>query len=147
MAEQTQKSEELLIQKKDTWGSFGQHSNIYTFAFKPEEGAIVSIWELVKSMGLTVRSEIRDSRKNLHRYHYLPPSELAKLEGYVLIRVSDYQSSARRVIERSFFLVRGGALTEVPVIEKGLRDASGFYDVIEVEGKRYKVYKDKAVPL
>jgi len=135
--QEQEQDKELLIWKRDTWGSFGQHSNIYTFVIDPETSEIKAIYELV-----TVRHENRDSSKNYHRYTYAKLSEIiSKLNGKIIKSVHDYKSSRKRVISVSYYLVTSEGLKEIKA-EKSLKDNKGFFDKIELDDKVVIVRKD-----
>jgi hypothetical protein len=132
-----EKDKEILVWQKDTWGSFGQHSNIYTFVIDPESLQIKAIYELV-----TTRHENRDSSKNYHRYTYAKLSEIiSKLQGKIIKRVHDYKSSRKREISVSYYLVTADGLKEIKA-EKSLRDNKGFFDRLELNDKIIIVRKD-----
>jgi hypothetical protein len=133
--------EEILVWQRDTWGSFGQHRNIYTFVISLETLQTTPIFQLV-----TVRHVNRDSRKNYHRYTYVPRSELAKLEGCVLKRVEDFASSSKRRINVTYTLVNQGQLEELQA-ETGLRDARGFYDLVKLPDGRKLVVRKEGVEI
>jgi hypothetical protein len=126
---------EILVWRKSTWGSFGQHDNVYTFVLK--DGEWTPIFKL-----LPTRFENRDSRKNYHRYTYVKMSDLAKLEGAIVKRVSDYATSGRRSIEVEYYKVEGGQLVPLRA-EKDLRDSQGFYNVFYVGDLKIVDRKDK----
>jgi len=132
------RDEEILVWRKDTWGSFGQHNNLYTFVINLETKEQTPIFKLV-----TVRHVNRDSRKNYHRYTYVSKSELKKLSGKILKIVSDYASSSRHVVSTSYKLVtESGELIELQT-RSGLRDEKGFFDEVTLpDGRKIKVRKD-----
>jgi hypothetical protein len=130
---------QILVWKKDTWGNFGQHHNIYTFVVDIERKQQVPIFQLV-----TVRHENNDSRKNIHRYTYVSQSEMKKLVGKVLKMVSDYASSSRREMTVTYFIVREDGGLEKLKHETGLRDAEGWFDRVYLpDGRVLIVRKDK----
>ena len=130
---------EYLIWQKDTWGRFGQHSNIYTFVIDLATLEVKPIFELVE-----VKHVNRDSRKNYHRYTYVKQSELKKLAGKVIKQVVDYASSSKRVITTNYFIIdENGELKQLQV-ERSLRDSQGFYDKIVLpDGRTLISRKDK----
>jgi hypothetical protein len=130
-------SEEILVWKKDTWGTYGQHDNLYTFVIDLQTLEQRPIFELAKT-----RYENKDSRKNYHRYTYLPVSELAKLEGKLIKQVFDSASSSRRTVDVKYFIVRNGRLQQLDS-QRGLRDEAGFYDEVYLEDKRLIIRKDR----
>jgi len=128
---------EVLVWVKDTWGSFGQHANIYTFVILPDLTQ-KPIFELVKT-----RYENNDSRKNVHRYTYASVFELLKLNNCIIKQVHDYASSSKRRIDVRYYYVFDGRIEELPV-QRGLRDSNGFYDEVGLpDGRRLIVRKDK----
>jgi hypothetical protein len=137
-AQAQNQDQEILVWKKDTWGSYGQHSNLYTFVIDIETREQTPIFKLV-----TVRHENRDSRKNYHRYTYVSKNELKKLTGKILKIVSDYKSSSRHVVTTSYKLVtESGELKDLEV-KNGLRDEKGFFDEVMLpDGRKIKVRKD-----
>jgi hypothetical protein len=128
---------EFLVWKKDTWGSYGQHYNIYTFVLDTESKQQIPIFKI-----LTVRHENNDSRKNIHRYTYVKQSELKKLAGKVLKIVEDYKSSGKHVITVKYKIVKDNGELEDLKYESGLRDASGFFDIVYLNDKKLIVRKD-----
>jgi hypothetical protein len=134
MSEQAQ---EMLVWKKETWGSYGQHSNVYTFVIDLETLETKPIFQFI-----TVRHENQDSRKNIHRYAYASVSEIMKLQGKVLKVVNDYASSSKRTINVKYYLVSDG-LKELN-FETGLKDGNGFFDKVYLNDKILVVRKDKA---
>jgi hypothetical protein len=113
---------EILVWQKSTWGSFGQHANIYTFVWVGEK------WSPIFKL-LPTRHENRDSRKNYHRYTYVKVEDLVKLENAVIKRVRDYASSSKRNIEVEYYRVKDGQLVPLKA-ETDLRDNQGFYNVV-----------------
>jgi hypothetical protein len=136
---QTQTEKVFLVWQKDTWGSFGQHHNIYTFVIDIEKKQLVPIFQLV-----TVRHEKNDSRKNIHRFTYVTQSEMKKLAGKVLKIVEDYASSSKRVVTVKYKIVRGdGELVDLEY-ETGLRDSRGWFDrVYLLDGRVLIVRKEE----
>jgi hypothetical protein len=119
---------EILVWRKSTWGSFGQHDNIYTFVLV--DGKWTPIFKLIPT-----RFENRDSRKNIHRYTYVKVEDLVKLENAVIKRVRDYASSSKRTIEVEYYRAEDGQLVPLKA-ETDLRDNQGFYNIIYIpEGK------------
>jgi hypothetical protein len=127
--------QEILVWRKSTWGSFGQHDNIYTFVWAGEKWA--PIFKL-----LPTRHENRDSRKNYHRYTYVKVEDLVKLENAVIKRVRDYASSSKRKIEVEYYRVKDRQLAPLPA-EKDLRDQEGFYNVVYIEDLNLKLVDRK----
>ena len=135
MVEVVEKNE-ILVWKKDTWGSFGQHDNIYTFVIDPGEKTCKAIFEL-----LPTRHINNDSRKNVHRSTFVKKGDLKKLEGRIVKQVRDYKSSGRRDIQVDYFVVDNGELKELPA-ERSMRDNNGFFDLITLpDGRKFKVRK------
>lgn len=128
--------DELLVWKKSTWGSWGQHANIYTFVIDIEKCEQKAIFEVVET-----RYVNSDSRRNLDRRTYMHKNELKKIEGKVLKVVSDSASSRNKRISVVYYKVENGELKMIDA-EKGKRDEKGFYDELTVENKRIKVRKD-----
>jgi hypothetical protein len=138
---QTQVSEKtFLVWQKHTWGSFGQHHNIYTFVIDLERREQVPIFQLV-----TVRHEISDSRKNIHRYTYVSQSEMRKLVGKVLKQVEDYASSSKRVVTVTYYIVKeNGELAKLEY-ETGLRDERGWFDRVYLPGGKVLIVRREEV--
>ena len=129
---------EILVWQKSTWGSYGQHSNIYTFVIAPDL-KIKPIWEAISQL----RHENNDSRKNTHRFTYVSVDEILKLENHILKVVFDYASSSKREVSARYFLVTNSKVIELES-ESGFKDANGFFDQVELpDGRKLKVYKDK----
>jgi hypothetical protein len=126
--------EEILVWQKSTWGSFGQHANVYTFVLDGDK------WEPIFKL-VPVRHENRDSSKNYHRYTYVKKSDLVKLEGKVIKKVSDYQSSRKRRIDVEYYVVKNGNLVQLKA-ETGLRDDAGFYNIISLDDRKLIDRKD-----
>jgi hypothetical protein len=134
------KEKEFLVWQKDTWGSFGQHYNIYTFVIDIEKKQQVPIFQLV-----TVRHEKNDSRKNIHRFTYVSQSEMKKLSGKILKIVEDYKSSGKHVITVKYKIVtETGDLADLKY-ETGLRDYSGFYDIVYLPNSKKLVVRKEEV--
>ncbi|PNV81809.1 MAG: hypothetical protein C0179_00795 [Fervidicoccus sp.] len=130
--------DEVLVWQKDTWGSYGQHHNIYTFVIDPETLEVKPIYELV-----TTRYEKKDSSKNYHRFTYVKLSELKeKLRNKVLKMVDDHKSSRNRRVTVKYYLVTENGLEELKA-DQGLKDSNGFYDKIELDDRILIVRKDK----
>jgi len=130
--------DEVLVWQKDTWGSYGQYHNIYTFVIDPDTLEVKPIYEVV-----TTRYEKKDSSKNYHRYTYVKISELKeKLPNKVLKMVDDHKSSRNRRITVKYYLVTENGLEELKA-DQGLRDDKGFYDKIELNDRILIVRKDK----
>jgi hypothetical protein len=130
-------SSEMLVWRRSTWGSYGQHDNFYTFVIKLDDLSVKPIFELVQT-----RHENKDSSKNIHRYTYVSLSELSKLEGCVLKFVHDYASARKREVNVRYVAVKGGALVELDCT-RNLRDSQGFFDEVKLsDGRRLIVRKD-----
>jgi hypothetical protein len=129
----------FLVWQKDTWGSFGQHHNIYTFVVDIEKKQLVPIFQLV-----TVKHVNNDSRKNIHRYTYVAQSEMKRLTGRVLKQVHDIASSRKREVTVKYYVVReDGDLKELNY-ETGLKDAKGWFDKVCLpDGRVIIVRKDE----
>jgi hypothetical protein len=129
----------FLVWQKNTWGSFGQHHNIYTFVIDIEKKQLVPIFQLV-----TVRHENRDSRKNIHRYTYVAQSEMKKLAGKILKVVDDYASSRKREVTVKYKIVTETGDLQDLHYETGLRDTKGWFDKVYLpDGKVIIVRKDE----
>jgi hypothetical protein len=129
---------EFLVWQKETWGNHGQHMNIYTFVIDLNTLEQKPIFELVE-----IRHENNDSRKNYRRYTYVKQSEMKKLAGKIIKHVVDYASSSKREITVNYYIVNeNGELVELQV-ERGLRDASGFYDKVMLDGRILISRKDR----
>jgi len=129
---------EVLVWQKSTWGSYGQHSNVYTFVITPEL-QIKPIWEAITQL----RHENNDSRKNFHRFTYAQLNEILKLEGHILKVVYDYASSSKREVSARYFLITNSKVVELES-KSGFKDALGFFDQVELpDGRKLKIRKDK----
>jgi len=129
---------EVLVWQKSTWGSYGQHSNVYTFVITPEL-QIKPIWEAITQL----RHENNDSRKNFHRFTYAQLNEILKLENHILKVVYDYASSSRREVSARYFLITNSKVVELGS-RSGFKDSSGFFDQVELpNGRKLKIRKDK----
>jgi len=138
---QTQTQEKVfLVWQKYTWGSFGQHDNIYTFVIDLDKKQQVPIYQLI-----TVRHENKDSRKNIHRYTYVSQSEMRKLAGRVLKVVHDYASSSKREVTVTYFIVReDGELVKLEY-ETNLRDRKGWFDRVHMPDGRTLIVRKEEV--
>jgi len=135
-------SNEVLIWKKDTWGSFGQHSNLYTFVIDVENLTTKAIFEY----DITVRHENNDSRKNIHRATYAEKHEIIeKLRGKVLKIVCDYKSSSKRSVTVDYYYVDSDLL-ELDA-ERGLRDSRGFFDRVKLPNGRTLIVRKDSVEI
>jgi len=133
-----EETQEILVYKKTTWGSYGQHSNIYTFVITPQL-EIKAIWEVLTQL----RHVNNDSRKNAHRFTYAQLSDVLKLENYILKIVYDYASSSKREISAQYYLITSGKIIQLES-KSGFRDSAGFFDQVELpDGRKLKVRKDK----
>jgi formylmethanofuran dehydrogenase subunit E-like metal-binding protein len=132
---------EILVWKRDTWGSLGQHDNIMTFVLD-EDMKFKPIFDA--KFGVTVRHVNKDSRKNVHRYTYVSVEELKKLAGRILKVVHDYASSSKREVTVRYYVVtESGELRQLEA--QTLRDVKGFFDVVDLgNGRRLVVRKDTA---
>ncbi|MEM2068396.1 MAG: hypothetical protein QXE50_05720 [Nitrososphaerota archaeon] len=131
---------EIVVYRKETWGTHGQHDNLYTFVIDIETKTVKSIFEYE----IMTRREIRDSRKNFHRETFMPLTELERLDGKIIMFVNDYASSAKRRVTKSYYKVDGKAPSLIPLeSESGIRDSKGFFDYVRLpDGGRIKVYRD-----
>ncbi len=138
--QQTESEEWIEVYRKDTWGSYGQHNNLYVFVIDPETLTQKLIFD--QSLGLEIDYRKNDSRKNVHRRAYISSKELAKLEQKILKFVRDGKSSRRREITVEYYAVMGGKLVSLEA-ETSRRDAKGFFDRVRLPGGRsLKVRKD-----
>lgn len=132
---------EVLVWRKSTWGSHGQHDNLYTFVIDLKELKTKPIFEVAQT-----RHENKDSSKNVHRYTYLPASELRQLEGCVLKFVHDYASARKRTVEVQYAMVVGGSLKTLECT-RGLRDAQGFFDEVKLPDGRKLIVRKSGVSI
>jgi len=128
--------DEILVWKRYTWGSFGQHDNIYTFVITPQLQT-KAIFEVVRIKHLN-----KDSRKNYRRFTYVKVEDLLQLQGYILKIVFDEATSSKRRVTAHYLLVQNGQLLPLES-ESGLRDNKGFYDLVKLpNGRALKVRKE-----
>ncbi len=139
--EHTEQQEKwIMVYRKDTWGSFGQHDTMFVIVIDPKALTQKLIFD--QSLGLEIDYRKSDSRKNVHREAYISTKELRKLEGKVLKFVSDYKSSSKRKITVEYYVVDNGKLASLDA-ETGIRDTRGFFDRVHLpDGKILKVRKD-----
>ena len=131
-------NKEVLVWMKNTWGSYGQHSNLYTFVIQLDNLSQKAIFEV-----LAVRHENRDSSKNIHRYTYAFAKDILLLNNCVIKVVHDYASSRRRVVDVEYYLVNSDKVQPLEVT-RGLRDREGFFDEVKLpNGKKLIVRKNK----
>ena len=136
------KNEEILVWQKDTWGSYGQHNNIYTFVIDLEKLEQTPIFKLIMT-----RHVNEDSRKNIHRYTYAKLSDIVeKLRGKVLKIVHDYASSSNRTVTVKYYLVTGEGLKQLEC-ESGLRDGEGFFDRVKLPDSRVLIVRKNSVQI
>ena len=133
------KEKEFLVWQKDTWGTRGQHHNIYTFVINIEKKQQVPIFQLV-----TVRHVKNDSRKNIHRFTYVSQSEMRKLSGKILKIVEDYKSSGKHVVTVKYKIVREDGDLEDLKHETG-RDSKGWFDRVYLPGGRVLIVRKEEV--
>jgi hypothetical protein len=135
------KPDEILVWRRDTWGTRGQHDNLYTFVLDEDEMTFKPIFDA--KFGVTFRHVNKDSRKNVHRYTYITTDEMKKLAGKVIKMVHDYASSSKREVEVSYYIVtESGELHQLEA-QTNLRDVKGFFDIVEFgNGRRLVVRKD-----
>jgi hypothetical protein len=125
--------------QKETWGSYGQHNNLYTFVISLSKKTQTPIFEI---KNLKLRRENRSSRKNTHMYTYISQSELKKLAGSVLKFIEDGASSSKRVVNVYYKRVSAdGSLQDLEY--ESLRDEHGFYDQLNINGIIVKIRKDQ----
>jgi hypothetical protein len=130
---------EILVWKRDTWGSLGQHDNVMTFVLD-EDMKFKPIFDA--KFGVTVRHVNKDSRRNVHRYTYVSVEELKKLAGKVIKRVHDYASSSKREVVVNYYIVTENGELQTLEAKTGLRDNKGFFDIVDLGGRRLVVRKD-----
>jgi len=137
--EKEEEDEEILVWQKYTWGSYGQHDNLYTFIINLSKRTQIPIFEI---KNIKLRRENRSSRKNAHMYTYITRSELKKLAGSIIKFVVDRASSSKRVVNVSYKRVSAdGSLQDL--YHESLRDEKGFYDQLNINGIIVKVRKDQ----
>ncbi len=141
--EQTERrteSRRILVYKKDTWGSYGQHDLLFVIVIDPSDLSQKLIFD--KSLDLEIMYERNDSRKNIHREAHIDSRELAKLEQKILKFVRDYKSSSRRRIDVEYYAVINGELVGLKA-ETSKRDSKGFFDRVYLpDGRVLKVRKE-----
>jgi hypothetical protein len=130
---------EILVWKRDTWGSLGQHDNIMTFVLD-EDMKFKPIFDA--KFGVTVRHVNKDSRRNVHRYTYVSVDEMKKLAGKVIKMVHDYASSSKREVVVNYYIVTESGELQTLEAKTGLRDNKGFFDIVDLGGRRLVVRKD-----
>jgi hypothetical protein len=133
-------SEGEIVWKRDTWGSLGQHDNLYTFVLDEDEMTFKPIFDA--KFGVTLRHVNKDSRKNAHRYTYVSVEELKKLAGRILKVVHNYASSSKREVTIRYYIVtESGELHQLEA-QTNLKDSRGFFDVVTLgDGQRLVVRK------
>jgi len=132
---------EILVWKRDTWGSLGQHDNIMTFVLD-EDMKFKPIFDA--KFGVTVRHVNKDSKKNVHRYTYVTTDEMRKLAGKVVKMVHDYASSSKREVVVNYYIVTESGELQTLEAKTGLRDNKGFFDIVDLGNGRLVVRKDTA---
>ena len=136
------KEDEMLVWRKTTWGSYGQHNNIYTFVIDLEKREQQPFFKV-----LTTRHVNEDSRKNIHRHTYAKISDvLEKLQGKVLKIVHDYASSSKRTVTVEYYLVAGEGLKKLEC-ETGLRDGEGFFDRVKLPDSRVLIVRKNSIQI
>jgi hypothetical protein len=135
------KPDEILVWRRDTWGSLGQHDNVMTFVLD-EDMKFKPIFDA--KFGVTFRHVNKDSRKNVHRYTYVSAIELKKLAGKVIKMVHDYASSSKREVVVNYYIVTESGELQTLEAKTGLRDNKGFFDIVDLGGRRLVVRKDTA---
>lgn len=115
-------SEPALVYKKDTWGNYGQHDNIYVFFLDEISKKWVPVWK-----ALPTEWEINDSRKNLHRKAYVTELPIGLLK-----KVTDYASSSNRKVKIMYLMMReDGTIVELPHTTKRY-PTLGYVDAVEL---------------
>ena len=133
-------TKEVLVWRRDTWGSLGQHNNVMTFVLD-EDMKFKPIFD--PKFGITFRHVNKDSRKNVHRYTYITTDEMKKLAGKVIKMVHDYASSSKREVTVRYYVVtESGELRQLEA--QNLRDNRGFFDIVDLGGRKLVVRKDTA---
>ena len=134
-------NDELMIWKRDTWGSYGQHDNLYTFVIDLEKLEQTPIFKV-----LTTRHVNKDSRKNIHRYTYVKLNDIVeKLKGKVLKIVHDHASSSKREVTVEYYYVSDKL--EKLECESGLRDLEGFFDRVKLHDGRTLIVRKNSVQI
>ena len=137
--EKEEEEEEILVWQKETWGSYGQHNNLYTFVISLNKKTQVPIFEL---KNIKLRRVNRGSRKNTHMYTYITRSELKKLAGSILKFVEDGASSSKRIVNVRYYKVMAdGSLQDLE--HESARDEKGFFDKLNINGIIVIVRKDE----
>jgi len=128
--EKEEEDEEILVWQKYTWGSYGQHDNLYTFVINLSKRTQIPVFEI---KNIKLRRENRSSRKNAHIYTYITRSELKKLAGSIIKFVEDRASSSKRVVNIYYKKVMAdGSLQDLEY--ESARDEKGFFDRIDLNG-------------
>ena len=128
--EKEEEDEEILVWQKYTWGSYGQHDNLYTFVINLSKRTQIPVFEI---KNIKLRRENRSSRKNAHIYTYITRSELKKLAGSIIKFVEDRASSNKRVVNIYYKKVMAdGSLQDLEY--ESARDEKGFFDRIDLNG-------------
>jgi hypothetical protein len=135
-------TKEVLVWRRDTWGSLGQHDNVMTFVLD-EDMKFKPIFDA--KFGVTVRHVNKDSRKNVHRYTYVTTDEMRKLAGKVIKMVHDYASSSKREITVRYYIVTESGELQALEAKTGLRDNKGFFDVVDLGNSRRLVVRKDTV--
>jgi hypothetical protein len=134
------KPDEILVWRRDTWGTRGQHDNLYTFVLDEDEMTFKPIFDA--KFGVTFRHVNKDSRKNVHRYTYITTDEMKKFAGKVIKMVHDYASSSKREVVVNYYIVTESGELQTLEAKTGLRDNEGFFDIVDLGGRRLVVRKD-----
>lgn len=132
---------ELLIWARDTWGSYGQHDNIYTFLLDLETLQSIPTYSL-----FSTRVENRDSRKNIHRKTFTSIVNLKRSildNDFILKIVHDYESSSKRTITVTYYTYDESTDKFIELECKHLRDVNGYYDKIEYNNEIIIVRNNK----
>jgi hypothetical protein len=134
------KPDEILVWRRDTWGTRGQHDNLYTFVLDEDEMTFKPIFDA--KFGVTVKHINKDSRKNVHRYTHITTDEMKKLTGKVIKMVHDYASSSKREVTVRYYVVtESGELHQLEA-QTNPRDSRGFFDVVDLGDRKLVVQKD-----
>ena len=133
------KPDEILVWRRDTWGNYGQHDNLYTFVLDEDETTFKPIFDA--KFGVTVKHINKDSRKSVHRYTYITTDEVKKLTVKVIKMVHDNASSSKREVTVRYYVVtESGELHQLEA-QTNLRDSRGFFDVVDLGDRKLVVQK------
>ena len=127
----------LLVWQKVTWGSFGQHDNLYTFVIDLETLEQKPIFKVLPTKHIN-----DDSSKNYYRYTYIKREDLDSLDNVIIKIVRDYASSRKRRINVEYWLLKDGKSVELKA-ERNMRDEKGWFDLVHLpDGRKLRVSRD-----